>query len=200
MELALFDFNGTLSKRQILVDFITYSVNPLRVISGVLLLWPILILYLLNLISNRMAKEICFTFFFRGKTDDEFLKAAQSFSRNKLTGLLDQNALDKITWHKNRSHKVVIVSGSIDSLLDEWCRENGFDLIANTLEVKNGRITGKLCSVNCWGKGKVRLIKEKYRLERFSHIYAYGNTGGDIDMLNLANERYMNCFFTERMK
>ncbi|MDA8404797.1 MAG: HAD-IB family hydrolase [Desulfobacteraceae bacterium] len=194
MELALFDFNGTVSRRQILVDFIRYSVHPVRVIAGVLFLWPVLILYLLNLISNRAAKEICFTCFFKGKTEGDFRKAATAFSKNKLEGTLDKNALEKIRWHKSRNHTVVIVSGSIDGLLDEWCQENGLDLIANTLEIKKGRITGKISSVNCWGKGKARRIKENYKLERFSRIYAYGNTGGDIDMLNMANERYMNRF------
>lgn len=194
MELALFDFNGTVSRRQILVDFIKDSVHPVRLIAGVLLLWPVLILYLAHGISNRAAKEICFTFFFGGQSKADFAQAARTFSQKKLDGLIDRRALEKIRWHKALGHTVVIVSGSIDRLLADWCRETGLDLIANSLEIRDGRITGRLCGVNCWGKGKVRRIREAYTLERFSNIYAYGNTFGDLEMLSLANERFMNRF------
>jgi phosphoserine phosphatase len=37
---------------------------------------------------------------------------------------------------------------------------------------------------------KVRLIRERYDLSRYSVIYAYGNTREDREMLELADRRY----------
>jgi phosphatidylglycerophosphatase C len=56
--------------------------------------------------------------------------------------------------------------------------------------VKDGRVTGRFLTKNCSGKEKVRRIAERYDLESFDHIYAYGDTPGDKAMLDLADEKH----------
>jgi hypothetical protein len=51
--LALFDFDGTLTDRDSLPDFIIHAVGWVRYVFGLFVLSPILALYLLKLIRNK---------------------------------------------------------------------------------------------------------------------------------------------------
>jgi HAD superfamily hydrolase (TIGR01490 family) len=193
-ELALFDFNGTITKEQILVDFVKFSVHPVRIITGVLFLWPVLLLYMKRRIANKTAKEVCFTWFFRGENAEELKEKGEAFSKEKLSRLIIPGALEKLRWHVAKGHTVAVVSGSIDFLLIPWCKREHVHLIANRMEIKKGKITGRISSDNCWGKGKVALIKKEFNLKQYQKIHAYGNTDGDFAMLDLADYRNFNRF------
>jgi phosphatidylglycerophosphatase C len=95
--------------------------------------------------------------------------------------------MERINWHKTQGHKVAVVSASIDYWLNDWCKLNGLDLISTTLELKNGKLTGRLSGKNCYGIEKVNRIKNRYNLAEFDQIYAYGNSAGDREMLLLAS-------------
>jgi HAD superfamily hydrolase (TIGR01490 family) len=164
-----------------------------KFILGFLLLSPILFAYKLKLISNWKAKEILLSYFFKKWSAQNFQIIAHRYSREKLPRLIKKSAIERIQWHKAQGHKVVIVSASVDSWLKGWCEIQGLDLIATELEVKDQRITGKFLTKNCYGVEKVRRIKEKYNLKGFDYIYAYGDSHGDKEMLELAHERSYEC-------
>ena len=56
------------------------------------------------------------------------------------------------------------------------------------------KITGNLISKNCYGPEKVTRILESYDLLKYDYIYAYGNSRGDYEMLELANEKFYKPF------
>ena len=103
-------------------------------------------------------------------------------------------AMQKLNWHKQNGDKIVIVSASLEKYLAPWREKNGFELIASRLEVRDERITGNLAGLNCHGKEKVRRIKEKYDLLGFNKICAYGDTKGDLPMIDLAHESFYKPF------
>ena len=41
--------------------------------------------------------------------------------------------------------------------------------------------------MNCFGPEKVRRVKEKYELENYEKIYAYGDSRGDKELLEFAD-------------
>jgi len=94
----------------------------------------------------------------------------------------------------NEDSKVVIVSASISNYLKPWCDEMGFDLIPTELEVIDGKLTGRFSTPNCNGKEKVRRIKEKYNLSEYNEIHVFGNSKGDLPMLELATHKYYKFF------
>jgi HAD superfamily phosphoserine phosphatase-like hydrolase len=102
--------------------------------------------------------------------------------------------MERIQWHKAQGHKVVIVSASIACWLKPGCDRNGLELIATKLEIKEGIVTGKLLTRNCYGIEKVNRVKEKYRLDDYETIYAYGDSRGDKELLELANESFYKPF------
>lgn len=191
MNIAFFDFDGTITSRDSLPDFIIYATGYLNFLVGLVILSPILMGFKLNLISNWQAKESALRHFFRDWEIEKFRESASRYARERLPRIIRDTALKQISWHQSRGDQVVVVTAAIDLWLKDWCDAHGLDLIATQLEVINGKLTGRLGSKNCYGPEKVRRIKEKYNLEEFSRIYAYGNGPGDEEMLALADCAYV---------
>lgn len=194
MELALFDFDGTITKKDSLTDFIQYAVGKHAYYLGLLSLSPMLIAYKLKSVSNSIAKEKLITRFFKGWDSIQFQKIADKYSLEQIEKIIRAKAMEKITWHKEQGHKVIIVSASMESWLKKWCQKYNIDLIATRLEIQNGKLTGKFATKNCYGIEKVNRIKEQYNPSEYSLIYAYGDSPGDKDMLSIADERYYKNF------
>jgi len=190
MKLALFDFDGTITRKDSFLDFIIHVVGARRFLTGLLVLSPFIIAYKLKIISNSKAKEFVLGFFFRGWDANRFKNAAYNYSRDKLPRIVRKTAMKRLNWHKQEGHKVVIVSASIDDVLRNWCDMNEVDLIATQIEVRDGKLTGKFLSKNCYGPEKVSRLKERFNLTECEYIYAYGDSRGDREMLALADEAY----------
>jgi phosphoserine phosphatase len=67
-------------------------------------------------------------------------------------------------------------------------------LIGTKLEVKDGILTGQLATKNCYGSEKVRRIREIYNIDECEHIYAYGDSRGDKELLDFADESFYQFF------
>ena len=194
MTLALFDFDGTITTDDSLLKFIRFVVGDRRFLLGLVVLSPMLVLYKFKLIPNYKAKQYMLSWFFKGMSKDSFLKVANEYSLVHIDKILRPKAIEKINWHKNQGHKVVVVSASIECWLRPWCEKNGLELIATKLEIKDDIVTGKLLSKNCYGVEKVNRIKELYNIEKYDYIYAYGDSSGDKQMLELAHEKFYKPF------
>ena len=55
--LALFDFDGTITFKDTLFEFIIHSKGRMRFLLGIAVLSPVFVLYLLRIIPNWKAKE-----------------------------------------------------------------------------------------------------------------------------------------------
>jgi len=194
MRLALFDFDGTITTKDSLGDFIQYATGRLTCFLGFLTLSPLLAAYALNLIPNHIAKERLFTHFFKGWDADRFKKLADRYADGQIDEITRPQAIEKIKWHQKQGHKVVVVSASIECWLKAWCDKNNMDLIATRLEVCEGKLTGKFATKNCYGPEKVERIKDVYDLSNFDYIYAYGDSRGDVELMALANESFYKPF------
>jgi phosphatidylglycerophosphatase C len=187
MDIAFFDFDGTITTRDSMMDFLIYAAGYGRFVLGMLILSPALLAYTCKLIPNWRAKEIVLSHFFRSWDLEEFQALASKYARERLPRIIGAAAMDRIAWHKARGDRVVVVTAAIDGWIKDWCDGHGLDLLATRLEVADGRLTGRLGTTNCYGPEKVRRIKAAYNLEEFSRIYAYGNSRGDREMLALAD-------------
>lgn len=194
MKIAFFDFDGTITKQDSFIMFIRYCFGDIRFFLGVLILSPKIVAYKLKLLSNQNIKKSVFSYFFKNMDANEFKKKSKSFSLEKIKSIVRQEALNKIFWHKKNDYTVVIVSASIDFWLEPWCTKNNIDLIATRIEIKNNKLTGSLIGNNCFGPEKVARIKLIYNLETYKDIYAYGDTRGDKEMLEIATKSFYKPF------
>jgi len=194
MILAIFDFDKTITSKDSLIDFLYHAMGPLRFFMGALYLSPLLILHKSGFIRNDKTKEKVLSYFFKGLEKEKFQNLATVYSQKDLPAIVRSSALEKIRWHQAQGHKIVIVSASLDNYLLGWCQGIKADLLATSLEFKDGRFTGKLATPNCYGPEKVRRLQERYDLKKFDHIYAYGDSPSDLVLKSIANEFHFRSF------
>ena len=187
MNLALFDFDGTLTSKDSLVGFLKYSVSGYRYLINMLRFLPYLILWKLKLMDNGIAKEHLFRIFFKGTNEDIFKAKAKEFSLNELDTMMNEQRVEILKKHQINGDRVIVVSASMRCWLEPWCDKNGIELISTRLEFKNGYFTGRFSTKNCDKEEKTRRIKELLDIKDYESIYAYGDSSGDDDMLKLAD-------------
>lgn len=194
VKLALFDFDGTISTKDSFMEFTKFSVGLPRFILSFFILSPLFVLYFLKLFPNHKLKEIFITYHFKNWSEKKFSDIADQYSRESLPQIIKNDALEKIRWHQQNNHDIYVVSASIEQWLKEWCNTHNLKLIATQLEISDGKITGKLAGTNCYGPEKVNRIQQHLNLSDYEHIYAYGDSGGDKEMLQIANEPFYRNF------
>jgi HAD superfamily hydrolase (TIGR01490 family) len=190
MNIAFFDFDGTITYNDSFYAFLRYTNSWAALIGGGVVLGPTLLGYMTGLVPNWTAKQKVFAHFFAGRSRSAFLEQARAFSRAVLPGLVKTSALERIAWHRRQNHKIAVVSASLEPYLEDWCREQGLDLICTKVEIVADRVTGNFITPNCYGPEKVRRIAETYNMKEVSYIYAYGDSCGDREMLDLAQEKF----------
>ncbi|MDA3847838.1 MAG: HAD-IB family hydrolase [Vallitaleaceae bacterium] len=95
---------------------------------------------------------------------------------------------DQIKWHKERDHKIIGVSGAPYELVEAMAKKYGFeDFIATHYAVdEHMRYTGEFKPM--WDSRNKKIAIEdfvnSYNIA-LDFSYAYGDTAGDFDMLNL---------------
>ena len=188
-KIAFFDFDGTITTRDTFLHFIFFVKGKLFSFLGFVILSPILFIYLIKLISNEKAKELVFSYFFKD-TKESYLKEKGIEFASLIDKMLCVDAIIKINWHKSQNHKIVVVTASSNLWVEAWCIQNKLELISTSYETLNGILTGKISGKNCHGIEKVNRIKEIYDLSDYEDIYAYGDTKGDLPMLQIANYSY----------
>jgi HAD superfamily hydrolase (TIGR01490 family) len=194
MYVALFDFDGTITTDDSLIKFIRFVIGDAKFTIGMVVLSPMLTAYKLKLIPNYKAKQYMLSYFFKGMSEEKFMKVANEYSLKHIDTILRPKAMEKIAWHKEQGHKIVIVSASIECWLKPWCDKNNLDLIATKLQIKDGIVTGKFLTKNCHGIEKANRVQEQYNLDDYDHIYAYGDSRGDKELLALADESFYKPF------
>ena len=187
MNLALFDFDGTISTKDSYLLF-TRFLQQKRFLVGCLLLSPRILCFLARLYANDRLKEDFLRVFYKGKTTEELNSRAADFTATLLPSIIRPKALARIGWHQGRGDLTLVVSASPRLILEPWCKEQEIPLIATEIETDaHSRITGKILGNNCRGREKVARIHDRYTLEEFDEIFAYGDSSGDLPMLALAD-------------
>ncbi len=192
--LAVFDFDGTLTYQDSFLAYIRFYKGRVPFYAGMLQLVPWLVAYKLKLYPNWKAKEKVLTHFFNNSKEEEFREKGRQFAENLIPAMLRPKAKEALQQHKEAGDRVVVVSASADSWLQAWCDAEGIELVASSLECKNGKITGRLKGKNCYGAEKVERLKQHLALEDFCEVHVYGDSAGDRELLELATHPNYRCF------
>jgi HAD superfamily hydrolase (TIGR01490 family) len=194
--IAAFDFDGTLTRRDTLLPFLLHTLGAAAVARHALLLSPTLAGYALGLIGNGVAKERVLVRCLAGMHKDELQQEAERFAVFVLPGLLREDAVQRLAWHKEQGHRCVVISASLELYVRPWAERAGFnDVIATRLETRDdGHITGKLSGANCFGIEKTRRLEALLGARDGYNLYAYGDSRGDRELLSLADYAYYRKF------
>lgn len=194
--LVLFDFDGTITTQDSLKKFLLYYHSTPKVIIGLIILSPILIGYLLKIVSNNIAKEFLMQWFFKNESVKKFHTKCAQFAREEIPKIQRKEAINLINKHKANGDTVVVVTASPENWVGPWCSQQNTQCIGTRLSVRNNRLTGKFEGKNCYGPEKARRIKALFNLKEFSEIIAYGDSRGDKEMFELATRHYYKRFPT----
>ncbi len=192
--IAFFDFDGTITTKDSLLEVIKYQKGNLLFYIGFLLNAPFLIAFKLKIIRNSTAKQLVLKFFFKKTPLSLFQKKCDDFATEKLPALIRPKALTEIKKLKELNAEVVIVSASAANWLQQWANEMGAKLICTNLVIKNEKLTGNIDGENCHGEEKVKRINSAYDLSQYDEIYCYGDSSGDKPMLAIGTHSFYKPF------
>ncbi|HEV8551648.1 MAG TPA: HAD family hydrolase [Polyangiaceae bacterium] len=190
MNLALFDFDNTITTRDTFIPFLRLSAGPLRFFLGSVLLGPLFVGYKLGLVSAarmRVASSFaCFVGRSASTVNEQGRRYAVGFE-----ACLRPEARERLRFHREKGDLIVVVSASLDAYLRPFCAEHGFDLICTELETRGDRLTGCVRGGDCSSDEKAHRVRERYRLETFPAVYAYGDSAEDDALLALAHHAFL---------
>lgn len=191
---ALFDFDGTITHRDTLLEFTRFAVGEARYISSMFYLALPLALQKMSILSSQPTKQIFLTHFFKNWKLPDFEQCCQRFDSEVLPGLIRAPALEAIQSYVQRGDRTIIVSASPQNWILPWARKQGVEVIATKLEVNGDCLTGRIDGKNCNGNEKVNRIRQYLDLNDYKEIIAYGDSGGDRAMFGLATRAYFKPF------
>jgi HAD superfamily hydrolase (TIGR01490 family) len=192
--IAFFDFDGTITTKDTLLELIKYQKGKLLFYIGFLINAPYLLAYKLKIIRNSTAKQKVLRFFFNKTPLSSFQLKCDEFASDELPSLIRPKAVQEIKKLQDLGAEVVIISASAKNWLLAWAEAMNVQLIATLLEVKNEKLTGRIDGENCHGEEKVRRIWASYDLAQYDEIYCYGDSSGDKPMLALGTFSFYKPF------
>lgn len=184
---AFFDFDGTLTTKDSFIEFIKYYHGSINLLLGLLLNLPVLLLYKIKVIPNWKAKERLIQYFFKGVDLDEFNVKAREFSMKEIPKILRSDMMKQLKNHKVVRNDIFLVSASFENWLVPWAESHKIKVISSRLDSTSKKLNGKIRGNNCYGLEKELRIKLELDLSRYDKIYAYGDSHGDTEMLQLAD-------------
>lgn len=194
MNIALFDFDGTITHTDTFTSFIFFAASKKRIRLGRVVLLPTVIRYKLGWLAGDKTRNKVYKFIFKGKNEKQMRQKGEAFADSIIPSLIRDSAFEKIVWHKSRGDRVVIVSASLDVYLKPWCRKHGLDLICTEVDSVNGVLTGHYVNGDCSSLEKQIRVENKYDLNDYNTIYAYGDTPEDKELLSLADKSFYQYF------
>ena len=211
-----FDFDGTLTTSDTLLEFIKYAKGTSRFLMVFLMYSPLLVLMKLHLFPNWKAKQLIFAHLFAGMRIEKFDALCRGFAEES-QHLLRPKGITLVHEALVAGAKVFIVSASIDN----WVRPffeirnlKGVQVLGTQIEVVDGKLTGRFKTNNCYGEEKVRRICEalttttgtsipttnaygttSLSFDRSQYdIEAFGDSRGDKEMLAFADQGHYKPF------
>lgn len=189
-----FDFDGTLTRRDTLIEFIRFAKGDKAFLLCFLRYSPLLVLMKMGLYPNWKAKQRVFSYCFKGMAVDVFNSLCVRFARAK-AGLMRPKGLRKIQDVLAEGGKVVVVSASVNNWVEPFFDGIGGVYVVGTMvEERGGVLTGRFLTKNCYGEEKVNRLLQLFPERTQYWLTAYGDSQGDAQLLDFANEAYYKPF------
>jgi len=194
---ALFDFDGTLTRGDSIAPYVLSAVRTGFAPPGALFrAVTAFIGYAFHHIGASAAKERALSFL-RGKTKVEADAFADYFYEKSLKKRLYPAAVSEMQRCREAGLTLILVTASPDVYMRTAGAKLNMDgVIATRLSLgEDGFYTGKLASPNCAGPEKARRIADYLAERRIRHLpdksRSYGNSTGDIPMLLLTGSPFL---------
>jgi HAD superfamily hydrolase (TIGR01490 family) len=122
-----------------------------------------------------------------GTGEDEAWRLSQAWFDTMLRHFIAPGAPERIAWHREQGHRVVIISAATQFAVQPVAQALGLErsYLATQLEIVNGHFTGRVIEPACYGAGKV-LLAGKYAAMHgldLGESYFYTDSHHDLPLL-----------------
>ncbi len=186
---AFFDVDGTLAQTTIVHYYEYFKTHKMNVVAKAIWRFAYLFKCVYYLIIDKIDRSNFNTIFYRsyrGLQADEIREMAKSCFHDVLHAKIFDEGSQCVASHKSAGREVVLVTGSIDFIVQPLAEKLGVEhLIAPGLVVAEGQFTGELDGPPVGGDEKVRRITS-FAQENdidLAQSYAYGDSYADLPML-----------------
>jgi len=187
---VVFDFDGTLARGDSLVPFLARVCGWPRVSVALAALGPRIAFALAGRGNRDAIKEAIFVRLLAGRPASEVAAEGVRYAASLRHGTrLHPEMLERVRWHHERGHELVMVSASLSLYLEPLATGLGFDaVLATRLAVgEEGRLTGHYDGRNVRGPEKVARLEAWLGGDRPT-LWAYGDSAGDEELLAIADQ------------
>jgi HAD superfamily hydrolase (TIGR01490 family) len=188
---AYFDVDGTLLSTNLLQPTFFYLANqatPARSLGSLArAAWKAPAMLAAELTDRRTFNELLYSTF-EGITQDRLLGLADEAFDAVMKSAVYPHTRGLLDRHRQQGHEVVLVSGALDFLMTRLATHFGADtVIANKLEMRDGKATGGLQRPVVAGPEKSRLIREHARAKGhdLGDCFGYSDSYSDVPMLSV---------------
>ena len=189
---AAFDFDKTISTRDNVVPFLRAVVGRTRLTRALVAISPRLVRAARDDERRDAAKVALVRRTLTGCDAGRVTAVAAEFADEVVARYLRPDVVERVAWHRNQGHELVIVSASFTNYLEPIAARLGFAaVLATELAVgDDDRLTGELVRPNVRGAEKVRRLDEWIGAGP-AFVWAYGDSSGDRDLLARADQGVM---------
>jgi phosphatidylglycerophosphatase C len=187
--LALFDLDGTLTRRDTLLPYLAGFLrqHPQR-LARLPLVLPALARFALGRADRGAVKSAAIRAALAGRTRQEIDAWTGEFVPRLLAHGMHADALAALEAHRRRGDRLVLLSASPDLYVPAIGRALGFaETVCTGIAWDGERLTGRLTTPNRRGAEKARVLSALRREHPGLEVVAYGNSAGDLEHLALAD-------------
>ena len=192
-KLYCFDFDGTLTYKDTMFLYLKFY-NSTKFNLQFIKHTPLFILLKLKLIDAEKVKKSFISSILKGESRLKIEKKSEQFFTRYYPEIFRENALDFIKNIDPSKTDCYIVSASLDIWVKPFAEKFGMNLLATQAEFKDDQFTGEFVGKNCNGSEKVKRIEEAISDKKYDKTIAFGDTSGDKEMLDWANEGQFKFF------
>jgi HAD superfamily hydrolase (TIGR01490 family) len=124
--------------------------------------------------------------YLRGKDSTHLRRLARECVESEIEPRLSPEAVNRLRWHQSAGHFVVLLSGTLDLLLEPLAERLGvYARVGSDLEVEDRRFTGRIAGAHPFGATKAKCLVTINRANRFDlkRSFAYADSFADRHLL-----------------
>ena len=160
--LSVFDFDGTLTHHDSFIPFLRFAFGK-RYFAGRLVRMALPTLHCVRRkLTRDELKEVLIKTFLTGVDEHWLRQQAEAFCEKYWSKLMRPEGVLAVAAEVNSGAEVTICSASPALVLQPWADKLGIKLIGTQLEVKDGKLTGRITGHNCRCAQKVARLEKVY--------------------------------------
>jgi phosphatidylglycerophosphatase C len=193
VQLAVFDLDGTVTRRDTLLPYVTgYLDRHVWRWPTLLAVVPTVARFAMGKADHGELKASLIRWTLGGCSRSDIADWTKKFVRALLEDGLFADARRTISAHRDAGDRLVLMSASTDLYVPVIGRSLGFhEVICTGVRWDGDRLLGDLTTPNRRGPEKARCFKELQQRHPELATVAYGNAKSDLDHLQLAKQGFL---------